>query len=265
MAETPAYEVTAIRYGSLRARKSDLYYRFESYGEPDAEVEMAYYFWLLRAGERVVVVDTGFRRETAESRGRTLLVDPLDALAELGVDPERVETVVLTHLHYDHTGNLAAFPNAELIVPRRELEFWTGPLAGRAQFGPHAEPADVELIREANAAGRVRLTAGEEEILPGVTAIEVGGHSPGQQLILVEGESGKILLTSDAVHFYEELELDRPFGVIADLEQMYLAFDRISELAGEGATLVAGHDPAVVDRFAVAGAGTEPPVRVFGG
>ena len=85
------------------------------------------------AGE-TIVVDCGFDPEVGARRGRTCLCAPLEALRALGVEPESVSTVVVTHLHYDHIGNLAAFPAATLIVPRRELDFWTGPIAARFQF-----------------------------------------------------------------------------------------------------------------------------------
>jgi glyoxylase-like metal-dependent hydrolase (beta-lactamase superfamily II) len=264
-APAAAYEVTAVRYGTLRSSKSELFHRYGSYGEPDAEVEMAYYFWLLRSGAETVLVDTGFDPQVGERRGRTCLVPPLEALDALGVAADSVSTVVITHFHYDHIGNLDGFPSAELVVPRRELEFWSSPLARRAQFAAHVEEPELERVRAAAREGRVRTTEGEEEILPGVTAIEVGGHSPGQQLTLVAGEEGRVLLASDAVHFYEELELDRPFGVIADLGAMYAAYDRIAELAREpGTAVVVGHDPSVMERFSPAGPSAELAVRVNG-
>ena len=57
------------------------------------------------------------------------------------------------------------------------------------------------------------------------------------------------MLASDAVHYYEELERDRPFSTVANLADMYAAFDRIRELADGGALVVAGHDPLVAERF----------------
>jgi glyoxylase-like metal-dependent hydrolase (beta-lactamase superfamily II) len=245
-----AYEALAIRYGSLRARKSELYHRYELYGEADAEVEMSYYFWLLRAGERVVLVDTGFDPAVAARRGRNCLVAPVEALAELGIAPEAVSAVLVTHLHYDHIGNLDAFPAAELIVPRRELEFWSGPLARRPQFASHVEGAEIAQILLAKDEGRLRLTEGSEEVLPGISAVEVGGHSPGQLVVVVDGVGGRVVLASDAVHFYEELVLGRPFAVVADLARMYEAYDRVAELARAPRTaVVAGHDPSVMERF----------------
>lgn len=249
-----AYEVTAVRYGSLRSTRGELYHRWGSYGDPDGKVEMAYYFWLLQSGERTVLVDTGFDPAAGARRGRTCLVEPLDALARLGVDPEEVSAVLVTHFHYDHVGNLGAFPAAELIVGQTELDFWSSPMARRQQFAAHVEPAEIERIERAAAAGRVRTTRGEEEVLPGIRAVEVGGHSPGQLLVVVAGEGGRVVLTSDAVHFYEEMELDRPFGVIADLGAMYRAYDTVGELGrDEGTAVVAGHDPDVMQRFVPAG------------
>ena len=251
------YEIHAVRYATLRSRRSELFYRHSSYGEPDAEIDMAYYFWVLRRNGEAILVDTGFDPEVGARRGRTCLVPPLDALRGMGIAPESVSTVVVTHFHYDHVGNLDRFPHAQLIVPATELAFWTGPLAARFQFGSHVEAGEIASIDRAHREGRVRTTDGTEEILDGVTSIQVGGHSPGQQLTVVESARGQVVLASDAVHFYQELELQRPFAVVHDLERMYAAYDLLDGLGGAGATVVPGHDPAVARRHgADAGATT---------
>lgn len=244
-----AWEVLAVRYGSLQSRKSDLIYRYDSYGEPDGEVEMAYYFWLLRRDGETVVVDTGFDPRVGERRGRTCIQPPLEALREVGVDPESVETVLITHFHYDHIGNVAAFPRATFIFPRKEFDFWTSSLAGRFQFASHVEEDELARLERLAADGRTRATEATEEVVDGVTAICVGGHSPGQQVTTIVTDDGVVALASDAVHFYEELELERPFGVIADLAEMYSAYDVLKELANDGAAVVPGHDPDVLRRY----------------
>lgn len=247
---TPRYDVVAVHYGSLDTRKSELFYRYESYGDADAAVQMAYYFWILLGGDGTILVDTGFDPDVGARRGRRCLCAPMEALARLEVDASSVSTLVVTHLHYDHVGNLAAFPEAQLVVPKRELEFWTSPHAVRHQFAAHVEPDEIAHVEAARRSGRVRLTEDTEEIVPGVTGIVVGGHSPGQQVTVVAGGRGDVVLTSDAVHFYEELELDRPFGVVADLEAMYGAYDLVKDLgAAPGAVVVPGHDPEVMARF----------------
>ena len=121
-----------------------------------------------------ILVDTGFDPEVGERRGRTCLVLPLEAVRGLGIEPEAVSTVVVTHFHYDHIGNLDAFPHAQLIVPQTELEFWTGPMAARFQFGSHVEQTGDRAHREGPPRGPRPNDPGTEEILEGVTAIEVG-------------------------------------------------------------------------------------------
>jgi len=192
------------------------------------------------------VVDTGFHPDVGERRGRTCLSPPVELLRRIGVEPESVETVILTHLHYDHTGSVDAFPHAELVVQRSELDFWTGPEAREPSFAAVVEPDEIERV----AAARLRLLEGDEEIAPGIEAICVGGHSPGQTVLLVEGAGGPVVLASDAIHYYEELELERPFEVYYELGAMIEGYRTVKRLAEQtGAALVAGHDPEVMERF----------------
>jgi glyoxylase-like metal-dependent hydrolase (beta-lactamase superfamily II) len=243
-------KVVAARYATLETTRSDCFLRYHSYGEPDGPQRMDYFFWLLRDGGETIVVDTGFDPGVGARRGRTCLVRPRDALARLGVDPGSVSRLVLTHLHYDHTGNLDAFPEAELYVQERELEFWRSPAATRFQFAATVESDELAAVYAAQSEGRVRVLSGDEELAPGVRLVLVGGHSPGQQILAVDGASGPIVLASDALHFYEELERDRPFSVLSDVAEMYLGYDTLRELSGvPGGQLVAGHDPSVLDRF----------------
>jgi glyoxylase-like metal-dependent hydrolase (beta-lactamase superfamily II) len=244
------HEVLAVRYGTLPSLKSHLFYRYEAYREPDVEQSLDYFFWVLRGAERTLVVDTGFGPAVGRRRGRTCLCSPREALSRLSIDPRSVAQVIITHFHYDHIGNLDAFPEAELLVPERELRFWTGPSARRPQFAEHVEPYEIARIEAARRQGRVTTLAGQASVAPGVTAITVGGHSPGQLVLLVEGARGQVVLASDAVHLYEEFERDRPFAIIADLEEMYRAYDVVRRLCAESrAVLVPGHDPAVISRF----------------
>jgi glyoxylase-like metal-dependent hydrolase (beta-lactamase superfamily II) len=246
---TAAGELIAVRYGVMEATKARLFHNFHAYGEPDVPASLGYYFWVLREGERVTLLDTGWDPAVARRRGRECLVEPLDALRALGIAPEQVATILVSHFHYDHIGNLRAFPAAELVVPATEVEFWATPLAKSGQFAAHVEDAELEVVEAARAEGRVREVSGEAEVLPGVRAIEVGGHSPGQLMFLLAGERRDFLLTSDAVHLYEDFERDRPSSVVADLAAMYRAHARIRDFAAAGATVVPGHDPLVMDRF----------------
>ncbi|GGL32515.1 N-acyl homoserine lactonase family protein [Phycicoccus endophyticus] len=248
---TPEYEVLALRYATRETTTSQVYLNHHMYpGAADEPVVMDYFVWVVRHGERCIVVDTGFTPEVGEARGRRTTTSVPDGLRQVGVDPEAVDTVVITHGHYDHTGHTHLFPRATFVISGRELDFWTGPVARRPLFAGSAQWGDIEALATLEAQGRVARMAGVKDVAPGVTVLEVGGHTVGQLVVLVSGGDGEVLLASDAAHYYDEVTLDRPFVIVHDLERMYQAFDVLSDLGRrQGLSLVAGHDPAVLERF----------------
>ncbi|HLU56147.1 MAG TPA: N-acyl homoserine lactonase family protein [Pseudonocardia sp.] len=265
------YEVLAVRYGTRTATKADSFLNFHLYGEPDASFEMDYSFWLVRGQGRTILFDTGFDAEVGRRRGRTTLVDPVAALAGLGVEPDGIDQVVVTHAHYDHIGNLHRFPDAEVVIARREYEFWTGPYANRFQLAHSTEAAELARLSQIRDQGRLRLVEDSLDLAPGIELVVVGGHTPGQMVAQVAAGGGAVVLAADALHFYEELERDRPFFVVADLVEMYRGFDLLREMTEDpGRLLVAGHDAEVRTRFPGRVAGlpgelAELVVRVAGG
>jgi glyoxylase-like metal-dependent hydrolase (beta-lactamase superfamily II) len=246
-----AREVLAVRFGQRVTSRAESYLNFHLYGEPDAALDIDYYFWVIREpGGAVTLVDTGFAPEVGDRRRRAHWTTPAGALPGLGIAPDDVTTVVISHAHWDHTGNLGQFPGAAIVMAEAEYEFWTSPVAARTQFAAHAEPAEIALLARARADGRLTLFRGRHTLAPGVELIELGGHTPGQLVAAVSTGAGMAVLASDALHFYEEVERDRPFAILADLPAMYRAYDTLAQLASQpGTHLVAGHDPAVRARF----------------
>jgi glyoxylase-like metal-dependent hydrolase (beta-lactamase superfamily II) len=244
------WQVLALRYASRPSSRENVFYRYHEYGEPDGPQEMAYYIWVLRNRDATILVDTGYSAAGGARRGRGHLIAPMAALDRAGISPDRIDLVVNTHLHYDHTGHLDAFPQTPMLVNRTELGAWTGPLAGRFHYAAHIEPDEVAVVRRRAEQGSLTLMSGLHPVADGIVAIEVGGHSPGQTILVIEGELGPVVLASDAVHFYEEIDRDLACGVLVDLEQVYGAYDTIRDRMSEaGARLLAGHDPLVLERF----------------
>lgn len=250
LAHPAPYNVYALRYATLATTRQDVYFDYSTYGESDGPLQMDYYFWLLTNQDHTILVDTGFNEAAGRRRGRTLLTPTDQALKTMGVSPSDVDLIIVSHMHYDHIGNLALFPNAAIAVARSELEFWTGPFANRPQFMKSTELNEIQYLQSLVETGRVSLLEADQEIAPGVEVRIVGGHTPGQLIVLVKAEEAPIVLASDSLHFYEEVERDRPFHVLFHLEDMYKTYELLRELESQhGALIVAGHDPEVMNRF----------------
>jgi glyoxylase-like metal-dependent hydrolase (beta-lactamase superfamily II) len=250
----PSFEVYAIKYATREARSGEHFYG----GDPhDVPMPMDYYVWAVVSPEHTIVVDAGFTAEVAARRGRKHLRCPTEGLEALGIDCARVPYVILTHLHYDHVGNLEKFPEATYVVQEAEMAFWTGRYAGRDHFRTIVEVDDVAYLVRENFEGRLRFVAGSEEIVPGIEVHRTGGHSAGLQVVRVKTARGSVVLASDATHFYANIEEDRPYSIVSDLPRMYGSFDLVHALAESPAHVVPGHDPLVMERYRAAGKGLE--------
>jgi len=245
------YKVTIVRYGTRTTVKSDVFLNYSVYGESDVAIEMDYFVWIIQNKTRTVVVDTGFSRQGGEARNRTFLLDLPNVYRSLGVDPSTSPPVILTHAHYDHAGNLRHFPTSQIFLAQSEYQFWTGKSAAHTQFSHSVEEDDLAEIAGAFNQGRVTTFNGSHTVAPGIELIQVGGHTPGQSVVKVNTSDGVVLLASDAIHFYEEYDRDMPFTYVADLVEMYEAFDRIRNMvsSGEVRHLVSGHDAGTLSRF----------------
>ncbi len=248
------YEVVIVKHGTRAALRSDVFLNYAQYREPDGPIGMDYFFWVLRNDVRTVVIDTGFSPEGGASRGRTQLANVAELFVSVGVDASEGPPVVLTHAHYDHAGNLGLFGSSPVVMASKELEFWSGRHANRTLFHHSVDDEDLAHLQKIRAEGRLELFEGCYTLAPGIELLEVGGHTPGQTVVVVKTRDGSVLLASDAVHYYEELERDMPFSSVANLVEMYAAFDTIRSLleAGEARHLVTGHDPGTLDRFCAA-------------
>ncbi|GAA2869296.1 N-acyl homoserine lactonase family protein [Streptosporangium fragile] len=243
------FRVYAIRYAQRDGRRGQHFHGYDTrWDEPHPT---AYYVWLAVSAHHTVLVDTGIHADRAAGvEGLEYLASPARTLAEMGVAAESVGHVVLTHLHYDHTGTAHEFEAACYVLQQSELDYWTGPWAERIRRERWlVGEDDVARLRAAHKQGRVRLVDGDAPVVPGLSVHLVGGHTAGMQVVRVRTARGHVVLASDASHFYENIEDDRPFAILHSMTGMYGAFDRIRELADGPHLVVAGHDPRVLDRF----------------
>lgn len=243
----PNYEVYAIRYASRPGKLREHF----MFGETSAEsYPLDYYIWAIVHQEQAIVVDTGFDAECAARRQRTLHRCPVETLTQIGIQPQEVRQVVLTHLHYDHAGNLGKFPKARFYLRERELRHTSSRHMASAAL---AFPYDADHVQQAvglNFAGRVELLDDEVfEIAPGVTLHQAGGHAPGLQFVCVPTARGTVVLASDVCHILQNLTRGLPFPIAHDVGEMVDGFRKVVRLAPGLDHIIPGHDAAVFGRF----------------
>jgi glyoxylase-like metal-dependent hydrolase (beta-lactamase superfamily II) len=245
--EIPDYQVLALRYATSapgRSRRENFLLGLDLH---DGPMPLDYFVWAIIGGGRVIVVDTGFGEDMAQKRNRILLRDPTDALRSVGIDPEKVEDVVLTHLHYDHAGRLPAFPRATFHLQDAEMSHATGRAVCHAVLrAPFEVDHVVDTVRLVYG-GRLRFHRGNSEVAPGVSLHLIGGHTGGLQALRVNTARGPLVLASDSVHFNETRARAAPFPIVVDLAATLEGYRICTELAGGDETLIIpGHDPDVL-------------------
>jgi glyoxylase-like metal-dependent hydrolase (beta-lactamase superfamily II) len=240
------WQVIIIRHGTRETVRSEAYLNYSYYGEPDGPFRVDYYFWILRRGEQVVIVDTGYSAREAARRDRDVLVDPLDALTALGIDPEAGHPVIITHAHYDHIGNVAAFSKSNIAISRNEWDFWTDAIAEKTQFSHFGDSEALTQLHMAKDQERLTLFEDGFSPAPGIELSVLGGHTPGQAMVTVSTTEGQVILASDAVHFHEELERDMLFQSMANLPDSYRALELLRHHPQD--LIVSGHDAGELEK-----------------
>lgn len=246
MSISPApYTIYCVQYAHRKTNSTQLFHQ-DYHNTPMA---MDYFVWALTNGTHTVVVDLGFTEAVGTRRGRTFLRCISKGLAEIGIDCEQVEHVVVSHLHYDHVGNYALFPRATFYVQDAEMGFYTGRYAGTPAFRHSVEVDDIVAMVRYNYEGRVSFVDGEQQIVPGVRVHKVGGHTAGMQIVSVSTKEGQAVVASDASHYYHNFEQGIPFNTLHDIPNMYEAFKRLYALADKPELIIPGHDPLVQERL----------------
>ncbi|SEV91115.1 Glyoxylase, beta-lactamase superfamily II [Cognatiyoonia koreensis] len=241
------WEVHAVKYADRNGRtRADSFIFDDNHDQPHA---MDYFMWVLRKGSETILVDTGYDAAEAETRARPIRMEPAEALRPLGIAPDDITTLIVTHLHYDHAGGLHLFPNATLHMQAAEMAYATGPCMCHDTLRmPFTADHVCEAVKRLYA-GKVVFHDGDAEVADGVTVHCIGGHSRGLQAVRVRTDAGWLVLASDAAHFYENQRLRKPFPIVVDLQNMLDGFATLDRLASHPDLIIPGHDPLVRKAF----------------
>ena len=248
------HEIFAIKYAHHDRNASENFIGGDVHDRP---MPLDYYILAIRGGGKLRILDTGFDAQMAKRRRRDLVADPGERLRAIGIDAAKVDDVIISHMHYDHCGNGALFPNARFHLQDTEMEYVTGRCMCHHQINHAFEADDVSRMVHRVFAGRVQFHDGTDELAPGVTVHKIGGHTKGLQCVRVATERGPVVLASDATHFYAHIDSRRVFRVLYNQGDMLEGYNTLERLAGERERVIPGHDPLVLERYPAASSGTE--------
>lgn len=247
--QSPPYEVYAIRFGVLPAfRVSGLV----AGADPSRTLDIPVMVWLLKGADgRRILVDSGFYRQKFVDRWKVRdFRSPADAVAAAGVKPEEVTDVIITHAHWDHVDGADLFPNATVWIQRDEYRYYTGEAWHARNTHGGIDDEDMQMLLKINVAGRLRFVDGDDrEPIPGIRCYTGGRHTWASQYVTANAAGGLVVLASDNIYLYENLEKHAPIAQTLDAAANLQAQDRIRALASSSGAIVPGHDPAVFERF----------------
>ena len=252
---TPASNVGvyAIRYGTLANFPVA---SLISGADTSRHMDVALTVWLIRRADGGnVLVDAGFYREKFMTRWKPADYQrPSEAIRALGLAPEDITDIIISHVHWDHMDGADLFPNARIWIQREEYAHHVSDDGGALDRA--VDSLDAAMLFRLNRAGRVHLIDGDgQEILPGITVYTGGKHTFASQYAVVRSGVSTIVLASDNVYLYENLAKRVPISQTLDAASNLQAQDRMIQLASSQRLIVPGHDPDVFVRFPLPGHG----------
>lgn len=227
------------------------------YTDFDKIIEIPIFVWVLEGPSRKIVVDAGWKPDAQglrSIRGAPRIVgggaEPVvSGLLHLGINPEDVDILILTHLHGDHCSNFELFKNARVYLQKEELDHALNPISNQSLM------YHSEIVQRIANLSNLELLEGDVEVAPGVRLIRAPGHTPGLQAVAVETEMGIAVICSDAVPLYHNWYPNNPKygtmqphlkhiapGIIYNLNDCYETFDKIESM---GKIIIPSHDSEV--------------------
>jgi N-acyl homoserine lactone hydrolase len=242
----PEYRVYPLSNGICTIAGNDAFLN----GNKEESYPYRLYVWLVLGGEKPMLVDAGLTDVAEMNRGAAaVLREPIRQLPEesaaaqlrkFGLTPDDIGWVFITHLHFDHVDGLDAFRNAKICVGKKE---WRLATSASPSWG------DGRIMHELsnNPQWKLRLVlADDEQLLPGLEAFWVGGHTPGSTAYRVHTAAGWAVFTGDTVSLLANIERDVPIGVLSSPDECRAAMRKIRERAD---VVLPSHDPGTVLRW----------------
>ncbi|HLO79662.1 MAG TPA: N-acyl homoserine lactonase family protein [Chitinophagaceae bacterium] len=245
----PVYEVYAITF----ARAPGYVHERDMALNPPVKdsTKVVFMTWLLKGNNgKTILVDAGFQRSGKFfAPGFMDYTRPDSSLMLLGVKPEDITDIIITHPHWDHVGGIDLFPNARIWMQREDYRYLVVDMWQKDGKRMGIDSSDVLKIVDLNTRGRVQLVNGDDvEIMPGIRAYIGSKHTYESQYVVVNTATDKVLVASDNSWFYYNLDHLASIALTFDENAYVRNLQRMKTLVKPG-LIIPGHDAQVLERF----------------
>ena len=226
--------------------------------DQNRKLDLQMMIWLIKGpGGRNILVDTGcYHDRFVRGLGIKDFIKPSDTLAKLGLSAGDITDVIITHMHWDHADGIDLFPNAKIWIQKDEYGYYTGAAWQQGGKSGGIDPDDVLALVKLNIGHKVNLVDGDDrEIIDGIRVYTGGRHTFASQYVGVRTAGGTVVIASDNMYLYENLEKHAPIAQTFDAASNLKAQDRMKQIASRPDLIVPGHDPAVFMKFPKPGNG----------
>lgn len=244
------YKITWLNVGSIETPKNISFYLGES---NERLFTNAFSFILEDESGDYHIIDTGVRNPMEINQDKpewNRWKVPEDwtltyQLAKMGIKLEEVKTVLLTHLHYDHCSQIQLFKNARIAIARKEFISVVAPYdKDLLKFTNY--PRDIYSWLAGDGWRQLFLFEDNQEILPGIIAMVLGGHTPGSTAFDIDGESGRTIICGDFINRYENYDKRLPPGLLDSIADWFKGLNRLEK---KGGIIIPSHDPSIKEKF----------------
>jgi glyoxylase-like metal-dependent hydrolase (beta-lactamase superfamily II) len=254
-ARNATYEVYALSYGIFPNFSIS---NLVAGADKNRKIDLQMMIWLIKgSGGKNILVDTGcYHDKFVKGFGIKNFIKPSETLAKLGMSPEEITDIIISHMHWDHADGMDLFPNAKIWIQKDEYTYYTGAAWQTGGKSGGIDPDDVLTLVKLNTEHKVNLVDGDgKEIIDGITVYTGGRHTFASQYVGVRTTSGTVVIASDNMYLYENLEKHAPIAQTFDADANLKAQDRMKQIASRPNLIVPGHDPQVFVRFPKPGNG----------
>jgi glyoxylase-like metal-dependent hydrolase (beta-lactamase superfamily II) len=246
------YEIIPINVGEFTAFEKSMFVYRKDYG---VKILAPFIMYVVRNEHMCLVVDTGCSDAELSMANHGYPVNrqehqiPVNALKQIDIKAEDIRFVVNTHLHWDHCYNNDQFPNADIYIQKRELQYAICPLP---QHVAHYESFQAGLVPPwIKAMTQIKAIEGDYSLLPGIDLILLPGHTPGFQGVLVNTTKGRYLIAGDLLALYECWDTSGSnkhhiSGIYYNLEDYCTSLARLEKL-DLADRILPGHDMKVFE------------------